>query len=154
MLRRDFITLAGGAAAWPLAPRAQLALPVIGYLGGGSLGDDVFRLEAFRQRLKSVGYIEHQNVEIESRWAEGPYDRFPGLAAELVCQIASNHDPRFACKDGSDSLLMTFAGADRAACQSTVSSSRGMDCIKLPEARFVDLTKPRVDRLRSARCMS
>jgi putative tryptophan/tyrosine transport system substrate-binding protein len=85
MRRREFVALVGAAATWPLAGHAQqTATPVIGYLGGGSLDDDAFRVEAFRRGLKTVGYVEGQNVKVEYRWAEGQYDRFPSLAADLV----------------------------------------------------------------------
>ena len=80
--RRQFITLVGGAAAaWPLATRAQQpAMPVVGVLGGASTQ---FR-DALAQGLKETGYIEGHNVRIEYRWAEGAYDRLPGMADELV----------------------------------------------------------------------
>jgi ABC-type uncharacterized transport system substrate-binding protein len=87
MRRREFITLlAGGMAiARPrIASAQQPVMPVIGYLGGGSLNEDTFRVEAFRRGLKAVGYVEGQNVKVEYRWAEGQYDRFPTLAADLV----------------------------------------------------------------------
>ena len=83
--RREFITLLGGAAAWPAAARAQQAgMPVVGYLDPRSFDSSRDSQNAFRQGLKDSGFIDGENVSIEYRWAEYQSDRLPGLAAELV----------------------------------------------------------------------
>ena len=83
MRRRGFITLLSGVAVgWPFAARAQQ--PVVGVLGPGSQESDAFRITALSQGLKQAGYVEGQTVAIEYRGAEGQFDRFPALVADLV----------------------------------------------------------------------
>src|SRR5215204_2837610 len=82
--RREFISLMGGAAAWPLAARAQQPLSVIGFLGSRSLEDSAGLVAAFRVGLGESGFVENHNVTIEFRWANGQYDHLPALAADLV----------------------------------------------------------------------
>ena len=92
MNRRNFITLLGSAAAWPLAARAQqpaAKVPRIGFLGNSTADLEANLVGPFRDGLRALGYEEGRNIVIEYRWAEGEYERFPALIAELV---ASNVD--------------------------------------------------------------
>src|SRR6516162_9237589 len=85
MRRREFISLLGGTAAWPLAARGQQRkLPTIGLLGSTTALVESQRVAAFVQRLRDLGWIESRNVAIEYRWAEGRPERFAEIAAEFV----------------------------------------------------------------------
>ena len=85
MRRRAFITLLGGAAAWPLVARAQQTGKVsrIGFLGPSSPALERHLVDAFRQKLRELGHVEGENLVIEYRWAEGQDEQLPSLAAEL-----------------------------------------------------------------------
>lgn len=90
MRRRDFITLIGSTAAWPLAARAQQqTMPVIGFLRSTPAAPFVHIVDAFRQGLGEIGYVEGKNVAIEQRWANNQLDKLPELAADLVRRKAA-----------------------------------------------------------------
>jgi putative ABC transport system substrate-binding protein len=117
--RREFITLLSGAAAWPLAARAQQpAMPVVGYLNLGSPESDASRLTGLRRGLNETGYVEGRNFVIEYRWPGNQADRLPALAAELVqlrvaVIVAAGLPPALAAKAATSSIPIAFGvGAD------------------------------------------
>ena len=89
MRRREFITLVGGATAWPVAARAQQPMPVIGFLSSTSPEANPYQVRGFRQGLKEFGYVEGENVAIVYRWAETHMDRLQALAADLAIRQVS-----------------------------------------------------------------
>jgi len=120
MRRREFITLLGSAAAWPLAARAQQpALPVIGYIGSSSAEVNVKRVSAFRKGLGDTGFVEGRNVTIEFRWAQGREERMPDLVADLirrgvaVIATPANTAGALAAKAATSTIPIVFgAGGD------------------------------------------
>jgi putative ABC transport system substrate-binding protein len=117
MKRRDFIALLGGAAAWPLAARAQKALPVVGVLFGGPAAqseEPVYGMPSLRKGLSETGFVEGNNVEILLLGAEWQYDRLPALAAELVRRrvtviLALWNAPALVAKSATETLPVVFA---------------------------------------------
>jgi len=111
--RREFIAGLGGTVAWPLAARGQQpAVPVVGFLNGGSPGGYAPYVKALRQGLEETGYVEGQNMAIEFRWAEGQYDRVPAIATELVRRqvavIVSNTPAAMAVKAATTTIPIVF----------------------------------------------
>jgi putative ABC transport system substrate-binding protein len=142
MRRREFITLVGGAAAtWPMAARAQQPGKVarIGFLGSASASGSTGPVEALRAGLRDRGYHEGQNISIEFRWAEGDYNRLPGLAAELVqlnvdILIAHGTPGIFAAKRATTTIPIVMAISGDAPSTGLVTN------LALPEANVTGST--------------
>jgi putative tryptophan/tyrosine transport system substrate-binding protein len=117
MIRRAFITMLGGVAvAWPVVARAQQpAMPTIGFLSGASAWEYAYVVEAFRQGLKEIGYVERNNLAVEYRWADGHYERLPALVADLLSRhisvIAANAPAAVAAKAATTSVPIVFVTA-------------------------------------------
>jgi ABC-type uncharacterized transport system substrate-binding protein len=117
--RRTFISLLGGAAAWPVAARAQqAAMPVVGFIAGSSPSALSQQVAAFREGLKEAGFIEGVNVAVEYRYGEGQLDRFPAFASDLVRRqvavlVVSNPTAVLAAKQASTTIPIVFSvGSD------------------------------------------
>jgi putative ABC transport system substrate-binding protein len=120
--RREFITLLGSAAAWPVTATAQSAMPVVGTLQGVSALQWADRMTGFHRGLGEPGYVEGRNVTIEYRWADGQFERLPAMAADLVGRKVS----------------VIFAGAADAAIQAAMSATKTIPIVFLTAADPVD----------------
>ena len=117
MRRREVIVGLGAAAAWPLAARSQqpVNIPRLGFLGNSSAALEANLVGPFREGLRDLGYVEEQNIVIEYRWAEGSYERFPSLIAELLGQnvaviVTAGTPASLAVKKATNSVPLVMVG--------------------------------------------
>src|SRR5829696_8873966 len=117
MRRREFIALASGALAWAHAARSQqpVNIPRLGFLGNSSAALEANLVGPFREGLRDLGYVEEQNIVIEYRWAEGSYERFPSLIAELLGQnvaviVTAGTPASLAVKKATNSVPLVMVG--------------------------------------------
>jgi len=129
MRRREFITLLGGAVAWPIAARGQSSIPVIGFINGSSATAYAAYVQAFIRGLAETGHTVGENVAIEYRWAEGHYDRVPGMVDDLVRRrvavLAPNTPAAHAAKRAAGTIpVVFFTGEDPVASGLVASLNR------------------------------
>src|SRR2546422_4402338 len=156
MRRRDFISLLGGAAAWPLAAQAQLSGKAvrIGFLGAGSQATADVWLSALTSRLRELGWIEGRNIKIDVRWAEGRNDRSAEIAAEFVrlkvdviVTYSSEHTQ--IAKQATSTIPIVFAlAADPVGSGLVANLARPGGNVTGLSAQNVDLTGKRFELLR------
>ena len=154
MKRRSFITLLGGATAWPVVARAQQrAVPVIGFLGANTPSTQSQWTAAFVQRLRELGWIEGRTVAIEYRWAEGRNERYTEIAAEFVRLkvdvIVTTGAAALAAKQSTSVIPIVFAAAADPLGTGTVASlSRPGGNITGLSLQFTDFAGKRLELLR------
>ena len=158
MRRREFITLFGGTAlAWPLAARAQPALPNIGFFNPGSAAANGYLADAFRRGLAEAGYVEGRNVTIEYRWADGQYDRLAAFAAEFVRRRVSvmaacgSSAPGLAARAATSTIPIVFqTGGDPVLDGLVASMNRPGGNVTGVSRTTVELEPKRLELLREA----